>query len=126
MYPSDVVFHVVHAAKDPAALLALGTPPLAPDARIVLRLVTRAVLLAREPAATREAAPPAAGFGDRAGLGLRAATHAAEKVLGVSLEVLAEVTAPGEHGAGGAAGIRAPAGVWGAHAQLWDWDAIGE
>lgn len=107
MYPPDMVLHVVHATKYPATLLALCTPPFTPDTWIVFGLVTRAVLLAGEAATARNTASVSAWVADCARLGLRAAFHTAEEVLGVAVEVLPEVATARKQGPGGAAWIGA-------------------
>ncbi len=104
MDPLYVVLHVVHSAENPATLFALGASPLAADAWIVLGLVAGAVLFAGEATGTAAATAATAamvnvGVGcERAGLGLRTAFDAAKEVLGVVVEVLAEVAASREFG----------------------------
>jgi hypothetical protein len=118
MYPSDVVLHVVHAAEHPPALLTFGTPPLASDTWVVLRLVASAVFLAGETATARGAPSATAGIGERVSLRLRAAFYPAEKVLGMSVEVLAKVAAASEEGAGGAARVCASPCLRARHSRL--------
>jgi hypothetical protein len=83
-------YHIVHTAEDPVA-----TVPLAHNAWVMLCLVPGKVFLAGEAAASR----------------LRAARVAAEEGLCVPLVVLAQVAAPREYGAGGAAWVRAAPGT---------------
>ena len=92
MNAPDMVLHVVDPAEDP-----LTAVPFAVDARVVLRLVAGAILLAAE-----------AALG-----GLGAVFVAAEEVLAVPLVVLAQIAAASEVCAGGAAGEGAsPCAVW--------------
>lgn len=74
--PPHMVFHIVHPAEHPTTPL-----PLALDLRIVLGLVPSPVLLAREPPLRR----------------LRTALVAAEEVLVVPVEVLAQVAGAREY-----------------------------
>jgi hypothetical protein len=85
--PSDVVFHVVHAREDTAALLAFGASPLAFDARVMLGFVAGAVFLAGE--ATAQWLVGRLGSSRGGGLTLGAAVDAAEQVLAVAVVVLA-------------------------------------
>jgi hypothetical protein len=77
MYPPNMILHVVHATEH-----SVTTIPLADNPRIVLGLMARSILLAREAAL----------------FGLGAPLMATEEALGVAVEMLAQVTATREDG----------------------------
>lgn len=94
MDPPHMIFHVVHARENAAALFSLGAPPLALDAWVVLGFVPRAVLLAREAAC--QGLVGRLRTRSRGGFALRATIHTAEKVFAVSVVVFPQVTSAGK------------------------------
>ena len=110
MNPSHMIFHVVHPTENPAALLTVGTLPLALNARVMLGLVPCAVLLGREAPRGTDAAPASVVHVSRRGL--RTPVDTAEEMLAVPVVVLTEVAAAREHGARRAARICASPGLW--------------
>lgn len=125
-----MVLHVIHSTEDAPTLLALGSLPLTSNAGVVLRLVPRAVFLARKAADVAHAAPsrPAVvRLGHRDRLRLRTALDAAVEVLRVAVEVFAEIAPARKQRARRASGVRAAPHLGrGRHARLWNGDAVGE
>jgi hypothetical protein len=58
MDPPYMILHVIHPAEHSATLLSAMTLPLTLDARIVLRLMPRAILLGAESTAERPVRGP--------------------------------------------------------------------
>lgn len=84
-----MILHIINPTKDPPTSI-----PFAPNPRVMLRLVSRAILLVREPALRR----------------LRTPLVPTEEVFAVPVEVFAEVAAAPENGGRRAARVGAAPG----------------
>jgi len=109
VYPSDVIFHVVHARKDPATFLSLGTTPFTLDPRVVLGLVPRPVLFAAE--ATGEWLISGFCAAGSCCLTLGTAIHATEQMFAMTIVMLTKVTAASKCSTRSATGIGTSPGL---------------